>query len=61
MVKATKHLPRIERLRELAQLPGIYVPIFYTATYNEDGTLRDTVVYSMTAAEWPDLKAKLTT
>ncbi|GAB3000263.1 GNAT family N-acetyltransferase [Saccharothrix stipae] len=25
-----------------------------------DGTLRDTVVYSMTAAEWPDLKAKLT-
>ncbi|XVS64785.1 GNAT family N-acetyltransferase [Actinosynnema sp. CA-299493] len=26
-----------------------------------DGTLRDTVVYSMTSNEWPDLKAKLTT
>ncbi|ONI81883.1 GNAT family N-acetyltransferase [Saccharothrix sp. ALI-22-I] len=26
-----------------------------------DGTLRDTVVYSMTAAEWPALKARLTT
>jgi len=42
VVKATKGRPRRERLLELAQVPGIYVPILYEAFYNEDGTLRDT-------------------
>lgn len=26
-------------LKEVSQIPGIYVPFFYTHTYNEDGTL----------------------
>ena len=25
-----------------------------------DGTVRDTVMYSMTVAEWPEVKARLT-
>jgi radical SAM family uncharacterized protein len=42
-VKRTKGLPRARRLRELAQIPGLYVPIFYRPVYNEDGTLRETL------------------
>lgn len=41
-VRDTKHLPRRERLRELAQMPGIYVPLFYEPVYHEDGTLKET-------------------
>jgi radical SAM family uncharacterized protein len=41
-VAATKGRPRLERLKELAQQPGVYVPILYEATYNEDGTLQAT-------------------
>ncbi|MDE6566775.1 MAG: B12-binding domain-containing radical SAM protein, partial [Lachnospiraceae bacterium] len=32
---------RQEFLRKAAQIPGIYVPQFYKATYHEDGTLAD--------------------
>jgi radical SAM family uncharacterized protein len=42
VVKATKGRPRAERLLELAQIPGIYVPSLYEAVYHEDGTLRET-------------------
>ncbi len=31
--------PRNDILRELAKIPGVYVPRFYEATYFEDGTL----------------------
>ena len=31
---------RIEYLKMAAQIPGIYVPMFYDAEYNEDGTLK---------------------
>lgn len=32
-------LSRLETLRRLAKLDGVYVPAFYQETYNEDGTL----------------------
>ena len=32
---------RIDFLRMAASLPGMYVPMFYEAVYNEDGTLAD--------------------
>jgi radical SAM family uncharacterized protein len=35
-------LSRTEALERLAALDGVYVPAFYDATYNEDGTLADT-------------------
>lgn len=41
-VKATRGRPRLERLKELAQIPGIYVPSLYEARYNADGTLEGT-------------------
>lgn len=31
---------RVEFLRRAAKIPGMYVPMFYEATYNEDGTLK---------------------
>jgi radical SAM family uncharacterized protein len=43
VVKATKGLPRLQRLKELAQVPGIYVPLLYEATYHPDGTLKETL------------------
>lgn len=36
-----KKLPRMEFLRRAAKVPGMYVPAFYEATYNEDDTLKD--------------------
>lgn len=36
-----KKLPRMEFLRRAAKVPGMYVPAFYEAAYNEDGTLKD--------------------
>lgn len=36
-----KKLPRMEFLHRAAKVPGMYVPAFYEATYNEDGTLKD--------------------
>jgi radical SAM family uncharacterized protein len=41
-LKQTQGMPRLERLKELAQIPGIYVPLLYEAVYNEDGTLKET-------------------
>jgi radical SAM family uncharacterized protein len=41
-VKATRGLPREERLRTLAQIQGIYAPSLYEATYSEDGLLAAT-------------------
>lgn len=35
-----KGLSRIECLRKLAKLEGVYVPSLYDVTYNEDGTVR---------------------
>lgn len=34
---------RQEFLRRIAKIEGIYVPAFYSVTYNPDGTLRETV------------------
>lgn len=31
---------RVEYLKKAAQIPGIYVPMFYDPEYNEDGTLK---------------------
>ncbi len=31
---------RLDFLKKAAQVPGMYVPLFYEAAYNEDGTLR---------------------
>ena len=33
-------LPRLDILRNLARLEGVYVPALYTVEYNKDGTLR---------------------
>ncbi len=35
----SENVNRIEFLRRAAQIPGLYVPRFYEATYHEDGTL----------------------
>ena len=43
VVRDTRSRPRAERLLELAQIPGIYVPSLYEPRYAEDGTLLDTV------------------
>lgn len=53
-VKATKGLPRLQRLQELAQIPGIYVPLLYQATYRADGTLERTRPLA------PEIPAKVT-
>ena len=34
-----RHSPRNERLRHLAQVPGVYVPSLYAPRYDTDGTL----------------------
>ena len=61
-------LPRAERLKKLAAIPGVYVPSLYAVAYHEDGTLASftpndpcapaTVskryVYDMNAAAFPD-------
>jgi radical SAM family uncharacterized protein len=41
VIKAGKqdHRPRMETLLALAQVPGVYVPRFYEATYLDDGTV----------------------
>ena len=33
-------LPRIQRLQKLSQIEGVYVPSFYKAEYQEDGTIK---------------------
>jgi len=59
---------RLECLRALAKIEGIYVPAFYEATYNADGTLRSftpideaaspvvkkRIVRNLDAAEYPE-------
>ncbi|MFN3651116.1 MAG: TIGR03960 family B12-binding radical SAM protein [Armatimonadota bacterium] len=45
-VKATRGLPRAERLKQIAQIPGIYVPIMYRPVYGEDGALQATLPVS---------------
>lgn len=42
LVRDSAHLPRADRLRALAQMPGLYVPQFYTPVYAPDGTLQAT-------------------
>ena len=42
VIRDTRDLPRRQRLLELAQIPGVYVPQFYEARYTEDGTLVET-------------------
>ena len=37
--KRAQHASRADILWALAQLPGVYVPVFYEAAYHEDGTL----------------------
>ena len=41
LYKACKHkgASRLEFLRQAAQIPGIYCPLFYQPTYRDDGTL----------------------
>ncbi len=38
-----ENVPRAERLRKLAEIPGVYVPSLYRAKYHADGTLEGTV------------------
>jgi radical SAM superfamily enzyme YgiQ (UPF0313 family) len=38
-VSSSRGAPRAERLRQLAQLPGVYVPALYAPRYAEDGGL----------------------
>ncbi len=39
LLQACRGAPRMEQLRALAQIDGVYVPRFYEARYNADGTL----------------------
>ena len=43
VVEGTRGRPRRERLIELAQVPGIYVPALYGPVYGTDGTLVETL------------------
>ena len=38
-VLASRGLPRAERLRQLAQVPGVYIPALYRPRYSSDGDL----------------------
>jgi len=38
-LQACRNAPRAERLRQLAAVPGVYVPSLYAPRYNEDGQL----------------------
>ncbi len=38
-IQKTKHLPRVDILKNLAQIPGIYVPQLYEPEYTPNGTL----------------------
>lgn len=40
MVEATRGLGRLERLKKLAAIPGVYVPALYEVDYHEDGTIK---------------------
>lgn len=35
-----QQVDRVEFLRRAAKVPGLYVPMFYEVTYNEDGTIK---------------------
>ncbi|WKZ35442.1 MAG: TIGR03960 family B12-binding radical SAM protein [Anaerolineales bacterium] len=39
VIQKTKGAKREETLRDLARIPGVYVPRFYETTYMEDGTI----------------------
>ncbi len=39
VVRETKGLPRLQRLKALAQVPGLYVPGLYESRFGEDGRL----------------------
>ena len=39
VIQKTKGAKREETLRELAKIPGVYVPSFYATTYMDDGTV----------------------
>ncbi len=51
----TRGLPRYERWRALARIPGVYVPHFYQVYYHSDGTIRE-VVPTEPEAQFPVLK-----
>ncbi|MCP9810255.1 radical SAM protein, partial [Cyanobium sp. HWJ4-Hawea] len=38
-IQACRHTPRAERLHQLAQVPGVYVPSLYAPRYGSDGQL----------------------
>ncbi|MFM7085415.1 MAG: B12-binding domain-containing radical SAM protein [Cyanobium sp.] len=38
-LQADRHAPRAERLRQLARVPGVYVPSLYAPRYSSDGQL----------------------
>ena len=40
-IKDVKHLPRIDKLKKLAQIPGIYVPELYFPEYTSSGGLKN--------------------
>ncbi|MFN8381473.1 MAG: TIGR03960 family B12-binding radical SAM protein [Anaerolineales bacterium] len=42
VIQETKGAKREETLRELAKIPGVYVPSFYATTYMDDGTVAAT-------------------
>ncbi len=39
-VQNVKHLPRLEKLKSLALIPGLYVPKFYLPEYDSNGKLK---------------------
>ncbi len=41
-MSALRGQPRDQQLRQIARIQGMYVPRFYAAEYNQDGTLRST-------------------
>lgn len=43
-MESTLGKPRLERLEALAQVPGVYVPVFYHFEYDEDGAVRSVEV-----------------
>jgi radical SAM superfamily enzyme YgiQ (UPF0313 family) len=51
----TRHLPRQEQLRRLAQIEGVYVPRFYDVGYHDDSTVAQ-VTPLVPEAQFPVVK-----
>lgn len=56
-LQGARALPRPERLRQLARVPGVYVPALYAPRYDADGAL---LAVEPTAADLPASVAKQT-